>query len=235
MADIEDHTASPRRYDLVAHLAVRLDRRIGEGAEAVGEDVTRAQAAHHLVARGRRRIEMRHHRQAGLLGDVERDVERHDARVAAGRLADANLDAQHQVLVLACHAHRLARVEQPHVGALAHHHGLGEGEDAGEGDIEERQDPDRRGLDHVLAEAREVAGPGAAGIDEGRDAARSREQLGLDTERGTAPIDMRVQVDEAGGDDLARDVARVLAGQAVADGRDLAACEGDVGHPVDAL
>ena len=39
----------------------------------------------HLVARRRRRVEMGHHRQAELLGDVERDVERHDAGIAAGR------------------------------------------------------------------------------------------------------------------------------------------------------
>ncbi len=87
----------------------------------------------------------------------------------------------------------------------------------------------------MLAEAVEVAGPGAAGIDEGRDAARARDQLGLDAERGAAPVDMGVQVDQARRDDLARDVARVLARQVVADGGDLAAGEGDVGHPVERL
>ena len=53
--------------------------------------------------------------------------------------------------------------------------------------------------------------------------------------RRAAPVDVGVQVDQAGRDDLAFDVARVLAGEAIADRRDLAAGEGDVGHLVDAL
>ena len=137
--------------------------------------------------------------------------------------------------MLARHANGLARIEQPHVCGFAHHHRLGEGEDAGERDVEERQDADRRGLDHVLAEAVEVAGACAAGIDEGRDAAGARDQLGLDTQRGTAPVDVRVQVDQTRRHDLARDVACVLAREAVADRGDLAAGEGDVGHLVDSL
>ena len=60
------------------------------------------------------------------------------------------------------------------------------------------QDADRRRLDHVAAEAVEVAGPGAAGIDEGGDAAAARQKLGLDAERRAAPIDMGVQVDQPG-------------------------------------
>ena len=235
VADVEDHATGPRGDDLVAHASVGAHRRVGEGAEAVGEDVARPQAAHHLVARRRRRIEMGHHRQSGLLGDVEGDVERHDARIAASRLADAHLDAQHQVLVLQRHAHGLARIEQAHVGALAHHHRLGEGEDAGEGNVEVGQDADGRGFDHVLAEAVEVARPGAAGVDGRGDAAGAGQQLRLDAERGAAPIDVGVQVDQAGRDDLAANVTRVGAGEAVTDRRHLAAGEGDVGHLVDAL
>jgi hypothetical protein len=44
-----------------------------------------------------------------------------------------------------------------------------------------------------------------------------------------------VEIDEARRDDLARDVARVGAGEIVADGRDLATRKGDVGHFVEAL
>ena len=137
--------------------------------------------------------------------------------------------------MLARDAHRLARVDQAHIGVLAHHDRLGEGEDAGEGDVEIGQDADRRRLDHVLAKAVEVARAGAAGIDEGGDAAGAGQKLGLDAERRAAPVDVGMQIDEAGRDDLACDVAHVLARQIVADGRDLAVREGDVGHLVERL
>ena len=54
-----------------------------------------------------------------------------------------------------------------------------------------------RRLDHVLAESRQVARPGAAGVDRGRDAAQAAELLGVDAERSAAPIDMGVEVDDA--------------------------------------
>ena len=235
MADVEDHAARAGRQDLLPHLAIGRDRRVGEGAETVREHISLAHQAHHLVARRRRRIEMGHQRQAGFLGDVEGNMERHHPGIGACRLADAHLDAQHQVLVLPRDTHGFTRIDQPHVGALAHHHGLREGKDAGEGDVEIRKDSNGRGLDHVLAEAVEIAGPGAAGIDEGGDAAGARQQLGLDTQGRAAPVDMGVQVDQAGRDDLAFDVARVGPSEPVADRRDLAAGEGDVGHLVDAL
>ena len=56
----------------------------------------------------------------------------------------------------------------------------------------------------MLAEAGEIARPGAAGIDAGRDRARAGEIVGVDAERGAAPIDMGVEVDEAGRDDPVR-------------------------------
>jgi hypothetical protein len=143
--------------------------------------------------------------------------------------------------VLAGNAHRFACIDQAHVAVLADHDRLGEGEDAGERQVQVRQDAHRRGFehrrgfDHMPAEAVEVAGAGTAGIDEGRDAARARQQLRLDAERRAAPVDMGVQVDQARRHDFALHVAHVLARQVVADRRDLAAGEGDVGHLVEAL
>ena len=89
----------------------------------------------------------------------------------------------------------------------------------------------------MLAEAGEVAGPGAAGVDRGGDAAVAAELVGVDAERGAAPIDMGVQVDQAGRDDEARDVAHIGARvvKPVADLRDLAGGEGDIGDPVEIL
>ena len=76
VADVEDHAAGAGRQDLLAHLAVGAHRCVGERTEAMGEDVARPEALDDLAPRRRRRVEMGHHRQAGLLGDVEGDVER---------------------------------------------------------------------------------------------------------------------------------------------------------------
>ena len=88
----------------------------------------------------------------------------------------------------------------------------------------------------MAAKALEVAGPGAAGVDRRRDAARSAELLGVDAERGAAPVDMGVQVDEARRHDVAGDVAHIsaLTRQPVAERRHPAIAEGDVGDPVGA-
>ena len=53
------------------------------------------------------------------------------------------------------------------------------------------------------------------------NAAARGDRVGLDAPVGDAPVDVGVQVDQAGRDDLAFDVARVLAGEAIADRRDL--------------
>ncbi len=63
-------------------------------------------------------------------------------------------------------------------------------------DVQVGEDADLARLDHMLAEAREIAGPGAAGIDGGRDAGGAAEFLGVDAERGTNPVNMGVQVDQ---------------------------------------
>jgi hypothetical protein len=55
----------------------------------------------------------------------------------------------------------------------------------------------------MLAEAGEIAGAGAAGIDGGGDARGAAKFLGVDAERGAAPIDVGVQVDQPRRDDEA--------------------------------
>jgi hypothetical protein len=65
-------------------------------------------------------------------------------------------------------------------------------------DVQIGEDADLRRLDHVLAEAHEIAGPGGAGVDGGGDAGGAAEFLRVDAERRAAPVDVGVQVDEAG-------------------------------------
>ena len=189
------------------------------------------------MRRGRRVIEMRHDRKAGFLGDLDRHVERCNAVRAAGDPADAHLHADDQIAVLVDHAHALGRIEQPDIDALPDHDRLAEGKDAGEGDVQIGQDADRRRLDDVAAESGKVAGAGAAGIDQGGGAAAPRDRGSIDPDRGAAPIDVGVQIDQPGRDEQADDVAGVVRGliDALADGDDFPAGESDVASGVDPL
>src|ERR1700689_992382 len=103
--------------------------------------------------------------------------------------------------------------------------------------MEVREDAHRAALDDVFAEAGEIARPRAAGVDAGCNRAAAREVFGVDAERGASPIDVRVQVDEARGDNETRHVAHLSAVvyKALAYFRHLSAGEGDVGDAVEIL
>jgi hypothetical protein len=93
-------------------------------------------------------------------------------------------------------------------------------------------------VDDVLAEAREVARPGASGVDARGHTAVATVILRIDAERGAAPVDVRVQVDQARRHDQARHVdhfGACIGGKAGADRGNLAASEADVGHGVEVL
>ena len=122
--------------------------------------------------------------------------------------------------------------------SFADHHGFRVREDAGERYVQISEDAHRARFDDVLAKARKVARPGAAGVDARGDAAQAAEFLRVDAERRTAPIDVGMQVDEAGRDDEARHVAHFGPGvrrKTGADRRDLAAGEADVRHRIEML
>ncbi len=204
----------------------------------MGENVARTQAGDHLLVARRRMVDMRHQRHADLLGDLERDVERHDPRGAGGVQADAHLDADDEVAIGLGHADGVDRIHQPHLLALADHDPLREAEDAGMRDMQIGQNADLARLDHMLAEAREIARPGAAGVDRRGDAGGAAELLGVDAERGAAPIDVGVQIDQAGGDDVARHVAHIgsrIGLEPVSDHDHFAGGEGNIRHGVELL
>ena len=71
------------------------------------------------------------------------------------------------------------------------------------------------GLDHVLAEAGEVAGAGAAGVDRRRHAGGAAELLRVDAERGAAPVDAVCRSIRPGVTIRSRDVANVGLGVAL--------------------
>ena len=168
MADVEEDAALARRKHFRLDLALAVDRRIGKGPVAMGEDVARAQALDDLLIGGRRLVDMGHQRQAGLVRDLQRDIERGDTSRPAGRAADAHLDADDHVAVGIRDLDRIPRRQEPHIVALAHHDVAGEAVDAGEGDMQVGEDPHLARIDDVLAEAWEIARSGAAGVDAGR-------------------------------------------------------------------
>ena len=118
---------------------------------------------------------MDHHRQAGLVGDLLGDVERHKSRRTARHPSYADLDADDEVTVGLDHLDAVPRSEQPDVVALSHHDPLRERVDPGEGHVQVGQDRHRASLDDVLAETGEIAGACAAGVDAGRDRAPAGE------------------------------------------------------------
>jgi hypothetical protein len=89
-----------------------------------------------------------------------------------------------------------------------------------------------------LRKAREIARPGAAGVDRRGDAGGAAELLGVDADRGAAPIDMGVQIDQARGNDVTRHVAHVgsrIDLERVSDRDHLAGGEGDIRHGIEFL
>src|SRR5450631_2517905 len=185
-----------------------------------------------------RMVDMRHQRHADLLGDLKRNFERHDRRRARGVAAYSHLDADDEVAVEVRHAGGVDRIHQPDLLTLADHDPMREAEDAGVRDMQISEDADLARLDHVLAEAREITGAGAAGVDRRGDARGAAELLGVDADRSAAPIDMGVQIDQARSDDVTRYVAHVgfrIDTELVSDPDHLAGGEGDIRHGVELL
>ena len=113
-----------------------------------------------------------------------------------------------------------------------------EAEDAGVRDVQISENADLARLDHMLAETREIARAGAAGIDRRGDAGGAAEFFRVDAERSAAPIDMRMQIDQARRDDVTRYVAHVGAGiglEFASDHGHLATGEGHIRHGVEFL
>jgi hypothetical protein len=118
----------------------------------------------------------------------------------------SNLDAHDCIAIGGYDLDRFGGRHQPEVAAFTDHNATGEPLDAGERYVEEGKDPPggRRSND-LLQEPHVVSWLRAARVDE-RRAAAAGEAERVDTERSAAPIDMRMQVDEAGHDDQATDV-----------------------------
>src|SRR5262249_60462631 len=187
---------------------------------------------------GWRIVDRRHPRQAGRLCALKRNVERHGPGTTGGARADAHLDADDDIAIGVSDLGCIERRHQAEFLALAYHDARRGGENAGERNMEIREDAHLAAFDHMFAESRKVTGPRATGIDRSSDAGTAAKIFGVDAERGAAPVDVGVQVDEARGDDKAgyiADVGFAIGAERGADARPPAARESDVSHRVELL
>src|SRR5207248_644724 len=119
--------------------------------------------------------------------------------VGAGGLAvHAHLHAQHQVRVGAPEALEKVHVQVGEIVEL-----VGVVDQADGGDVHESEDAGLARADDELAEAGQGVGAAGAPVHPGRDAAAAGERVGADAPEGHAPIDVGVQVDQAGDDVVA--------------------------------
>ncbi len=238
MADVEQHATLARLQHDLFHRALRGGGRIRKRPECMGENVARTEPSDHLLVARRRMVDMRHQRHADFVCDLKRDFERHDPRGARGVEAYSHLDADDEVAVLLRHLDGVDRIHQPELLALADHDPMRKAEDAGMRNMQIGEDADLARLDHVFPETREISRAGAAGVDRRGDAGAAAKLLGVDAERGAAPIDVGVQIDQARGDDVARHIAQFgsrIDLEFVSDHDHLAGGEGDIHHGIKLL
>src|SRR5690606_5669031 len=157
VAYVEDDAALARFNHIRPDAPRPVDRRVGEGPEAMGEHVAAAKSAEHLQAAGRRLVYMRHDRQLQAICRPECEVDRRNAPVSSGYAARAHLEPDDQVGMLATAIDCFHRIAKPQIPAFADHDAAGKAEDAGKGDIEVGEDADIRALDDMAAEAEEIA------------------------------------------------------------------------------
>ena len=232
------HAALARLQHLLLDRALLGGRRIGERPERMREHIAWPQPLQHLLVARRRMVDVAHQRHAGFVRHLQRNVERHRARVAGSAAPDAHLDADDHVAIGIGHLHRADRVHQPQLLALTDHDAVGEGVDAGMRHVQVGQDAHLARLDHMLAEAGEIAGTGAARIDCSRHARGAAELLCIDPERGGAPVDVGVQVDQAGRydhPDTSRTWSRGRPPARAERCGHLAACESHIGNGIELL
>jgi hypothetical protein len=149
---------------------------------------------------------VRHQRQARFLRHLQRDVEWRGPRIAARNTADANLDSHDGVAIGLSDLDGIQRADEPHVAALPHHDAPREGKDAGERNVQVSQDACLARFDDVFEKAPVIAGAGAPRVDERCHAAAPCQKIGIDAQRRAAPVDMPMQIDEAGRDDPVCDI-----------------------------
>ena len=112
--------------------------------------------------------------------------------------------------------------------------GVANGQQPDVRDVDEQLHRHGRAVDHVSDEALDVPRPRRSGVDPGGDARPRRQGVRVHAKGSRAPVDVRVEVDQARHDEraLGRDGARGFSsGQGVSYHRDAAGGDTDIGSP----
>ena len=211
MADIEDHPALLGGERRRQQFAVLHD--VGEAAR----DVRRAGIGMRQHVAGPQQIEYLRHQ---LLGLDAADMHHHLGRPAA-HLAGLDPAFQRLEAVLVDHVLRHPHLDaDQEVRIFGERHGAGfdlrivdvvelgdrEGRQAVIGDVHEGIDSRARLRDDVAAQRREIVDAGIARGNHRGGALKLRQFVGGNADRRTVRVDMRVQVDQPGRDQLAGSV-----------------------------
>jgi hypothetical protein len=173
---------------------------LGQAAGAVRHHVARAQQLEDLRQRRRRGPDVRHHRYAARLRRGERAAQRFDP-VRADRLGvDPHLDATDQVAVLADHPGGQIGVARLQGAALP-----GAGGQALPGDVHPGHHPDLP-AGRGSAQGGQRVRTRRAGVHPGGDAGVPGDRIRVDAPVAGLRVYVRVQVDQARGDQPAGDV-----------------------------
>jgi hypothetical protein len=161
---------------------------------AVGEDVAGAEVVGDFVEGRRAEAYVDHEGELDAVGQFPGPHEGADAGAAGGVAVDAGFDAEDDVRVAGDDLGGEVDVAVVEVGELP-----GGGDEADRGEVEEGEDADAAALGDPAAEGGEGVGAGAADVEPGGDAGAGGDGVGLDAPVGGAPVDVGVEVDQAGG------------------------------------
>ncbi len=168
-----------------------------------------------------------HDRQPRGIGDFARRLQHLDVvRQIAVLAVHPDLDAKQAIAI---------RFDRPDGRPRVDHAGIEidfvEDDEPDRRDVEQRVDSRGRPVDDVLAETGERTGAARAAIEDRRDAGLEPDDIRIDAERNTVLVDVRMQVDQPGRDQLAPGVEH-LAGlvwrDVRVDARDASVGDGDV-------
>ena len=196
--------------------------------EAVGQDVARAQQREDLVQVRRSYPDVDHQRQLDLIGQLPGQAQRFETDPAGRLHIDPGLDAQDGVAVGLHDLARQIEVAVVEVGQL-----VGGRDEPDRRDVQEREDARLAPFDHMATEARKAVAARRPGVEPSGDPRARRDRIRLDSPVCGAPVDVRVQIEQAGRHHQPRGVQRrsdPLAGKGAVHRGDDAAPDPDV-HP----
>src|SRR6266404_1610191 len=158
-------------------------------------DVARSQQRQCLVHSRGRHVYVRHDRHIEFVRDFTGDFHRAYATRSARLAPDAHFDSHDNVAITPNRVDTSVSIKQAKILAFADLHIGAESKYSRVRNIEECQDTQLCTIDDKASKAGKIARARASSVDECSSAARAAHGSGVHAERGTPPINMRVEVD----------------------------------------